>query len=194
MTLSVASPADDQTVELDGAMIGRAAWGAPVAIDPGAHELSATASGRTPWKGSLTIAVGEKKTATIPELAVQGPNTPAGPQSTSEAGADGSADRARADSSTLGWIIGGAGIVSLGVGTFFGIQTLSKKKKSDDLCPTDTTCTKEGAKLSDEAHTTAWIANVGIGLGIVGIGVGGYLVLSTGGENGAKSVSFAGAF
>jgi hypothetical protein len=195
MTLSVVSPAEGQTVKLDGAVIGSAVWGAPVAIDPGAHELSATAPGRTPWKGSVTIAVAEKKAVTIPALAVPRANAPVGTEPAGVApGPDGSADRAKGDSSTLGWIIGGAGIVSLGVGTFFGIQTLSKKKQSDDLCPTDTTCTKEGAKLSDEAHTTAWIANVGIGLGLVGIGVGGYLVLSTGGENDTKSVSFAGTF
>jgi hypothetical protein len=79
---------------------------------------------------------------------------------------------------TLGWIFTGAGVATAGVGSFFGVQALSKRHDSDAYCPTDTTCTARGVTLNDQAKTDAWVANIGVGVGLVGIAVGSYLLLT----------------
>jgi hypothetical protein len=183
LTLNVEKPADGENVELDGASLGRAAWGSPVAIDPGTHELHATAPNRQAWTGSFTIVIAEKKSVPVPELVAAAAASGAA-AATAEPGAEPSVQQqtqepARGSKTrTLGWVIGGAGVVATGVGVYFGIDTFKKKKQSDDECPTDTTCSAHGVELNNQAHTSAWISNIGIGLGIVGIGVGTYLVIT----------------
>jgi hypothetical protein len=180
LTLSVTSAAPGQEVHLDGNAIRQAAWGTPVAIDPGAHELKATAPGRKPWQGAFTVAVGERLTQTVPALDVQ-PDAPVAAATSSSPTQD-QPKSAGSGSKTAGFIIGGVGVVALGVGTAFGIRALSKKADSDEECPTDTTCSEDGVTYNDQAKTAAWIANIGIGVGLVGIGVGTYLILTSGGR------------
>ena len=68
-------------------------------------------------------------------------------------------------------------MAALVVGGIFGVQALSKRSDSDGECPAER-CTAKGVELNDEAKTSAWIANVGIGLGLVGVVVGSFLVLT----------------
>jgi hypothetical protein len=42
----------------DSVMVGKAQWGTPVPIDPGTYAITATAPGKRPWKGSVTVAEG----------------------------------------------------------------------------------------------------------------------------------------
>jgi hypothetical protein len=185
LTVAVIEPAEGQEVTLDGVVIGGAAWGSPVSIDPGSHQVTASAPGRISWDDRIAIGAGERLTLTVPKL-TPAPVAPVAPVASLAAPsvrtqtAPSKQDDATSGSSAVGWVVGGAGVALVGVGTFFGIQTLSKKKRSDELCPTDSTCTEEGARLNEEAQTSAWIANIAIGAGIVGIGAGTYLILSSG--------------
>jgi hypothetical protein len=188
VTLSVTAPAEGQVVLLDGAPIGAAAWGAPVAVNPGRHTLSSTAPGRIAWDGSITLAAGQKITATVPPLVSNwAPRAGSAPRPAPElVPPKPSATRApssegfprKGGNSAVGWVIGGAGVVSIGAGAFFGLRTLAKKRRSDRRCPTDTTCSDEGVDLNSEAVTSAWLSNVGFGLGLAGVGVGAYLIVS----------------
>jgi hypothetical protein len=57
------------TLELDGAVLGRAVVGAPMPIDPGSHQVRASAPGKKPWQQTIEIgAVADQKTLTIPLL------------------------------------------------------------------------------------------------------------------------------
>jgi hypothetical protein len=187
LTLVVTGALDEPVVKLDGAPIGRAAWGTPVAIDPGSHEIAASATGKKPWVSGFTIALAEKKRIEVPALEID-PNAAATTEP--EPASAGAAQTAPADrserpggSTTLGWVIGGAGVAAIGVGTFFGFQTLSKKKQSDELCPTDSSCSDRGVELNEEANTSAWISNIGFGLGLVAVGVGTYIIVSRSGSS-----------
>lgn len=180
LTLVVQQPSEDQEVTLDGALVGRAAWGTPVAIDPGAHEVRAHAAGRDPWSASTTLAVAQKMSLTVPPLATSTtPPVAAAPRPTSSAVPPAADKTPRNDTRrTVGWVVGGSGVALLGIGTYFGINTINKSHQSDDLCPTHDTCTPRGVELNEQAQTSAWLANVGIGLGLAGIGVGAYLLLT----------------
>jgi len=53
----------------DHEIVGRGQWGTPVPIDPGTYTITATAPGKKPWRGSVTIE-GDAATAslTVPAL------------------------------------------------------------------------------------------------------------------------------
>jgi hypothetical protein len=178
LTVSVSSAVEGQEVKLDGALVGRAAWGTSVAIDPGVHELSATAPGTEPWSQRVEITIAEQKTVTIPALG------PAVPERTTSLRAPPVAKPAsdwRQQSETsrmedggsdvsFAWLVLGGSSIALG--TLAGLSAMEKHEESNDLCPTDTTCTKEGAELEKEANTAAWVSNIAFGLGIVAVSIG----------------------
>jgi hypothetical protein len=69
-------------------------------------------------------------------------------------------------------IAGGVGLVGFGVGTAFAISAASKNSASISIqqsCNSVVTC-QDGKSLREQATTAATIANVGVGLGIVGAG------------------------
>jgi hypothetical protein len=84
---------------------------------------------------------------------------------------------------TAGWVVGGAGIVGLGVGAFFGLRTFSKKSESDRYC-TGTLCDQPGLDLRDEAKSAATISNIAFAAGLAGVAVGAYLVFFSGSSQG----------
>ena len=73
-------------------------------------------------------------------------------------------------------MIGGVGIVALGVGGYFGARAFSKWSEREDNCAGG--CNSAAKSAGDDAKSAATIANIGIGLGVVAVGVGSYLVLS----------------
>jgi hypothetical protein len=193
LTLVVPSATEDEELKLDGAVIGRAAWGSPLSVDPGVHELSASAPGHKPWSNSFTVSLSQKHSVSVPDLELD-PNaaSAAGPSTSSTPAVDGAAPpgtavRTSSGSSAAGWVVGGLGVVGLGVGGFFGMQALKKRKDSDALCPTDDTCTGSGAKYNQQAYTAAWISDAGFGVGILGLGIGTYLLLSSSGSSESAS-------
>jgi hypothetical protein len=79
---------------------------------------------------------------------------------------------------TAAYVVGGAGVIALGVGGYFGFRARSKWRESDPHCPADQ-CDAVGYSLSDQAGTSARIADVAIGAGLVGAGVAAYLFFTS---------------
>jgi hypothetical protein len=193
VTLSVEGAVAGEQVTVDGGLVHQAAWGLPTPFDPGSHQITVTAQGKKTWQSQFDLAVGEQKTVTIPVLendAQAGQAPAAQPAAAGAPPADANAEESAKKKRMTGFIVGGVGVVSLGVGAVFGIQALSKRSQSDEQCPNDQ-CTAEGVALNDEAKTAAWIANIGVGLGLVGIGVGTYLILTAGPKQEAPPASTA---
>lgn len=177
LTIRVERQKPEQQVLLDGAPVRAAAWGTPIAVDPGPHRLESTAAGYAEWTGPLEMAVAQRKTVVIPELGV---DTAAG--STPPRSEDGAKTPAVAEeggrSNALGWVLLGTGVAALGVGTYFGVAALSTQNDAEKECPTPQTCTSKGVDLSNDAQAQAWASNIGIGVGIVGVAVGSVLLLT----------------
>ncbi|MDC0680326.1 hypothetical protein [Sorangium atrum] len=182
-------------VRVDGGDIPAAALGTPIPIDPGAHEVEATASGYTVW--STTVQVGESadlKAIAIPKLLpVATTSKPAGPQAPPASG--GAGGRSGGGSlQTAGFVIGGAGAAVLGVGAVFGILAAgqaSDAEKDEALCP-EKLCTPEGRKEINAAETKALVSTIGVGVGVAALAAGAVLVLTSGSSR-AEGASAAAA-
>jgi hypothetical protein len=73
--------------------------------------------------------------------------------------------------------VGGAGLIT---GSIFGILTLNKKSALNPHCPTPSTCDPKQQGDVDTMHRDAAFATVGLVVGLVGAGLGTYLLLSGG--------------
>ena len=71
-----------------------------------------------------------------------------------------------------GLVVAGAGVVAAGIGTYFGVQTLSDESRVNQLCPASRCVSTEGLTASGAAHSDARAADLGVGLGIAAVAVG----------------------
>ncbi len=184
--IKMAEAPEGASLELDGKAIGRAVWGSPVPVDPGSHELTLSAPGMKTHTESLNVEDGpSEQTVELPTLedapASEAAGTPGpGTESSSGGKATATADAGTGSgSSTLGWVALGVGVVGVGVGSYFGLQTFSKQKDSEDHCD-GTACDQAGVDLRDEASGAATISTVAFGVGIVGVALGSVLLLTSG--------------
>lgn len=142
-------------------------WADGVPTDPGSVEISAKAPGYRPWQVHMELAAGSSLTIRVPVL---------------EPVAEEKGEEISTSSLTTelipGVAVAGAGVVFLGVGTYFGLRAFEKNDASEDHC-VDNVCDAKGGELRDKAKTAATISNVTIGLGLVGAGIGTYLIATT---------------
>jgi hypothetical protein len=79
LTLVVPPESDlpDLELKLDGVVIGRAARGVAMPVDPGEHVVEASAPGKVPWTSTLKIgAAADAQTVAVPPLVAQATQTP----------------------------------------------------------------------------------------------------------------------
>jgi hypothetical protein len=199
LTVAVSTRTSGLAIRLDGVALSQAAWGTAVPVDPGEHRVEASAPGHESWSTTVSIgaaaaseridvpALTPSAAPSVPPIQPAPSVQPAAPVSQTSPPREPEPSSPR----TAGYIVGGAGVVALGVGTYFGIRALDLNSQAKDKCPTDDTCVDDGAELSDEALTSSRIATVAIGLGVVGVGVGAYLVLSAPSGEPAAALSTA---
>jgi hypothetical protein len=168
-------------LKLDGQAISRIAWSSPLPVDPGPHEITASAPGKQDRRVIVQmIGNAENKSVSIPALddAMSAPP---------DAFPDRAGPEAPSAKRTIGLVLGGVGLAALGVGSVFGIAAIQKRHDSDASCTGSTCTTTDGVIANNDAKTFANYANVGIGVGVVGLAVGAFLVLTSGGESRAVS-------
>lgn len=168
--VDVAKAPKGLVVTRDGAEVADAAWGVAVAVDPGEYELTASAPGFEPWKSRVRIELGDAKQITIPALVRI-------VSATEAAAASVPAPRPESSSrKTWGWVVGGVGIASLAAGGYFGLRARSKESESAGKCD-GLECSPEGLELNRQAIRSANAANALIPIGLIGAGIGTWLIL-----------------
>lgn len=172
-----ASALSSLEIRLDGAMLGKAAWSSPLPVDPGEHEIVATAEGKKPWSAKVTIPKGAGVTSlSVPALEdlpiaadpVPAPGAAPAPAEPSKGGSQ----------RTLGWVVGGVGVAGLAVGAAFGLSALSLKSDRDAHCSSGNLCDQEGVDKDGDARSAATISTIGFVAGGVLAATGIILVLT----------------
>lgn len=66
MVIEVPSPPSGVEVKRDGVLVGSAAWGTAVPVDPGTHKVVVTAPGKQPWETSVHATEANTTRVTVP--------------------------------------------------------------------------------------------------------------------------------
>jgi len=179
-------------ISIDGTPISSGELGKPIALEPGAHQVSASAPGAEPFQTQITL----NERARL-SLVVQIPDAHAAPPAPPPAPGPGdpppppsvSPDRSR---TTGGWITLGAGAAFLvGAGVTLALRE-SAISSLDDACPSGACPRSRENELSStrsRAQAEGPIAAVFAGLGVVGVGIGTYLLLTSHRAPAASAVS-----
>jgi hypothetical protein len=159
-------PTQGLEVQLDGEKLPAAVWGTSLPVDPGDHEITATAPGHksSSTKASLS-AENAKATVSVPALAAEdepsaapsGSSAAPEPDSTSDTSGGG---WSRGTAHTLALVSGGLGIVGIGFGTAFGLDANSKKASYQQHEANGRCVDAQCATISQGALTSATISTV----------------------------------
>lgn len=180
VTLDVPNAArvDGLVVSIDGTPLASAAWGVALPVDPGKHVVRAEAKGHEPLELSFEISKnGQREAVSVPALATSAAGDTSGPSKSS----GGSGMR------TAGWVTGGAGLVALGVGGYFGLKAFSDWSDRNDACKGG--CTPEAKAAGSRASDAATLSTVFFAVGAGAVGVGVVLILTSGGGEQSKAAA-----
>jgi hypothetical protein len=161
-SIAVVVPLEDRTPDLevsyDGQPIGAAAWSTAFPVDPGQHVLEAKAPGKRPWRSAIVIGgESDHRRIEIPRLEDA---VPAAALRVAEG-----TPRPSRSWRVAAVSLAGAGVVAVGVGSFFGLRAMHQKDQSQamgcqgDAC--DNPAGKErrlAAGRAADAATVAFIA------------------------------------
>jgi hypothetical protein len=161
--LTILSPDAKAEVKLDGNPIDASVIGTPIPIDPGKHTIEASAKGKKTFTTSIDVSDRAKSPSVeIPELEAQ-PGAPSPPASSAsnlpftppppEPKSSGGTQR------TIGVALMVGGVVGLGVGGWFGLETSSKWSDAKTHC-TGLECDRTGVELAKDAKTSGNISTI----------------------------------
>jgi hypothetical protein len=178
MKLAHGAPDDTHVRDGDSAYFG-ASLGVPIPMDPGKHSLIVDAPGHEAQTIEIALVEGAQQLVEV----APGPEKPPPSSSSVPANALAPDSRLRSprhDAKTVGFVIGGAGVLGLGVGAVAGMMALGKQRAAEDGCDyVRRTCTQQGIDAASAGHTLAVVSTVGWIAGAVGVGAGTYFVLTS---------------
>jgi hypothetical protein len=142
-----------------------------VLLSPGTHVFIAKRAGYESTVETRTLAAGQEIVVPLelvpPRPSASARQTPAPTTESPTSGAN-----------ALAWIVGGAGVAALGTGAAFGVASLVSYDNADSDCPAHVACGQSAIEARDRAETYAWVSNIGLGVGVVGIAFGAYLLFT----------------
>lgn len=166
-------------ITMDGVAIPQASLGSALPVDPGDHALVLRAPGYKSLTLNASVPVGP---VTVPLDVPALEREPEAPKqvvasdalSPTKAGHPGSTQR------TLGWALGGLGVVSLaGAGIFaYRAHSLDSQSREHCLSSDPNLCDSEGTSLRDEARTYGNVATATTIAGVALAGAGVVLLLT----------------
>jgi len=167
----------DVEVYLDGSRLSPVHYGVALPIDPGAHELTASATGRQRWAlelelpsapGTTSIRIPESSLALKPRTAPPTPALANGDETRANAAPPGQTMR------TVGLVLGGAGIAGLTLGTVFAFKARADHNDLQAACAGNV-CAESARSQLDEYRSNALVANTALVIGASSL-VGGVVV------------------
>ncbi|HEX8792446.1 MAG TPA: hypothetical protein VF765_15965 [Polyangiaceae bacterium] len=137
-----------------------------VRVDPGDHVVAVTAPGARAVRSKLTIAEGQRIEVPVQLVAEDFQEAPAATPASPPAPAEAEAEPAPETPSgpfpwrTVGLVAAGVGVVGLGVGTYFGIDAISKNSTSNQTGCTNNVCTQGAYDTREDAKSSATVSTI----------------------------------
>lgn len=143
------------TVELDGSPLDPGSFRSAFPVDPGSHQLRATAEGHQPWTGTVEVASFDNQRVVIPELIALAPPEPEPvvappPEPTTPPAPVPPPDASEGGIPTWTWIVGGVGVASLIASGAFLASQLSAGSTLDDACGAERVACPSSYDFSDD--------------------------------------------
>jgi hypothetical protein len=174
-----ATPPPGFGVARDGIALDLAALGSALYVDPGPHEITASAPGFEPFKTTVTVSEAQSESVVLPEL-VREKTPPVEPQPRPRPEQPevpvGGAEQARTRK-LIGIGVAGGGALLTGVGLFLGARASSTYDDAKALCGAELICENDtdfekGKDLIDRARTQATVSTVLVVSGIAAAAAG----------------------
>ncbi len=210
LKITVEPPGVQAAVKVDGEAVPPAVLGYERPTDPGNHQIEATAPGYLAASSQVRLTDGGSESVTLrlqpdpnaaaaapppvaggqpPATALPPPGAQPGAQPAPEAAVDtGSAG----GSKVLPFVVLGVGGAGLIVSAITGVIANSKTKDLEDVCP-DKQCGPKAYDDYDSANNMATVSTISFGVGVVGVGVGVVLLLTSGGGSSEQPAAPAAA-
>ncbi len=150
-------------VYVDGQRIAERISGMALPVDPGAHVLRFVHQGDPAVDKHVLVREGEKARVIAVQFAARPEQAPP-PASVKTP--------ASSPSKTWAYVLGGAGVVSLGIGGAFWIAGKNAENDAKGQCAP--TCTQSRI---DSIRSRYLVGDVGVGIGLASLGVATYLLL-----------------
>jgi len=187
LTIVRGTGAQAASVKLDGVALGEASVGKEMQVNPGGHTIDyALPDGRSAQK-VVTLQEGDAQTV---ELAFDEPKKPA-PVVSAPPPAPPAAP-VQPKSNVVPWVVLGAGGVSLAASGIFYMLRAGAISDHDKQC-VNNVCPSSLQDTGDKGKTYTTLGNVTLGVGIVGLGVGAVMLLTSGGDAGGAKPDAASA-
>ena len=174
------------TVTRDGIEVGVAALSLPLPADPGEHTVIAAAPGHRPASFKVTLVEGQTQEVVVSpgeaEAPVEKPAppvvlTPLPPPVVAEGPP--ASPRESHGTRTLGFVLAGAGVASIGVGAVTGLLAIGDKNDLAKECYPAKVCSPAGADAASSGQTMATVSTVTFAVGLAAAAAGVYFVLSS---------------
>jgi serine/threonine-protein kinase len=163
-------------------------FGVSIPTDPGEIKVEASAPGYQPFSQSVSVAARERSEASVPVLDPIPAEPPAEIQpavaepASSAHGPPPSVEPVRyvTDPSPVSYVLAGAGLLGIGVGSFFGVKAIQRNHDATrDYGCSGSICTDpRGLDVTDEARRAARVSNIAFAAGGVLLASGVILYLS----------------
>lgn len=180
----------------DGVPLGAAALGVALPVDPGKHAIEVQAPGFEPARSEVSVVERESREfllqlgpkiaappASSAALVASAPlasppaSSPPANQINNIAPAPASQSKPTSGARTAGWVLVGAGGLSVGASLLLGLQVLDRKATVEAHCK-NKICDADGIKAGSSGSTLAGISTVTFALGALAAGAGVYLLIS----------------
>jgi hypothetical protein len=165
---------DVMTVRVDGEPVALQDL-ALVALDPGEHKVEAIAARKKPFELGFAVEAGEQRDVVVPVL----------PPLETKTEVRTVTNETTNTRRTLGFVAGGIGLAGVAAAAVTGVMLLSAKSTADDRCKPDCVTPtgevdSEGVDAVQRGRTLLPINAVAWGVAVVGLGVGTFLLLTSG--------------
>ena len=172
------------SLRLDADVLARADVEREVPVEPGSHRVVCVRPSGSEWTSDVAVTAGATAIVVPPEPSSNDIGAPA-PRPTETTTPSGGL------SPLWGWGFGAAGLVTLGIGGFFGIRAFDKWSDVEDRCEPRACRDRTALDDASDARTAATVSNITLVAGAVLLAAGIYILVAKPGGSAARPTTTA---